>query len=167
MIGVYYMAWELSRSGFVAVPTIRNVKSTDLLVTNLSGTKAVTLQVKTRMCSNEFPVASFTTEPPNYEDGSRWLEEQVSPSQTKLFAFVQIEEDGSTYDYWVMRSGDVLKEVRKVRDEYLGGRYSDRPKRLATRGKNIGKPILDQGAWAIEPPDPSRKQLRLLEKLLT
>ena len=165
MIGVYFMAWELSRRGYVAVPTVRNVKSSDLLVTNLDGTRAVTLQVKTRK-GTDFPVASFPEEPTDYDAGSQWLEAQVSVSPTRFFSFVQIDEDGSTVNYWVMPSEEVLKEVKRVRDEYLGGRYSNKPKRLATRGKNIGKPIRDQGTWPIEPPTAYRNGLGIIETAL-
>ena len=55
MIGVFYIAMELSRRGFVAIPTIRNVKSIDLLVTNDTGTRTISLQVKTNK-GNDFPI---------------------------------------------------------------------------------------------------------------
>ena len=45
--GVHYVASYLNYLGFHAVPTTRNVPGPDLLVSNLSGSKGISLQVKT------------------------------------------------------------------------------------------------------------------------
>ena len=45
--GVHYVAAYLSFLGFHAVPTTRNVQGPDLLVSNLSGSKGISVQVKT------------------------------------------------------------------------------------------------------------------------
>jgi hypothetical protein len=44
--GVHYVASYLSFHGFHAVPTTRNVRGPDLLLSNLDGSKGVSLQVK-------------------------------------------------------------------------------------------------------------------------
>ncbi len=165
MIGVYFIGMELSKNGLVAVPTVRNVKATDMLVTDLDGRKAITLQVKTRK-GEDFPVASFSEEPSTYEEGNEWFEDEVSPSPTKLYAFVQVDEQGNVSDYWIVPSEEVLKAVRKVRDDYHGGPYKDKPTTLVTRGKRAGKPVQDLGAWAVEPDAKYRRRLDLIQKLL-
>ena len=45
--GVHYVASYLSFIGFHAVPTTRNVQGPDLLVSNLDGSKCLSIQVKT------------------------------------------------------------------------------------------------------------------------
>ena len=45
MAGVYYVESELSRRGYIALPTNRNVAGFDMIVSR--GTKHVGLQVKT------------------------------------------------------------------------------------------------------------------------
>lgn len=47
--GVHFVAAYLSFLGFHAVPTTRNVRGPDLLVSSLDGFKSLTLQVKTTM----------------------------------------------------------------------------------------------------------------------
>jgi hypothetical protein len=44
--GVHYVAAYLSYNGFHAVPTTRNVKGPDLLVSNLDGSETLSVQVK-------------------------------------------------------------------------------------------------------------------------
>jgi hypothetical protein len=45
--GVHYVAAFLSYRGFHAVPTTRNVRGPDLLVSNLDGSESLSVQVKT------------------------------------------------------------------------------------------------------------------------
>jgi len=45
--GVFYVAAELSMRGMVAMPSIRNTKGADILVSNPEGTKFALIQVKT------------------------------------------------------------------------------------------------------------------------
>jgi len=45
--GVHYVAAYLSFLGFHAVPTTRNVQGPDLLVSTITGSKAISVQVKT------------------------------------------------------------------------------------------------------------------------
>ncbi len=45
--GVYYVASELSRRGLIALPTIRNTKGYDIIVTNPEGTLYANIDVKT------------------------------------------------------------------------------------------------------------------------
>lgn len=47
MAGVYYVAYELSRMGFVALTTNRNLEGFDLVATNQAGSRQIIIQVKT------------------------------------------------------------------------------------------------------------------------
>jgi hypothetical protein len=44
--GVHYVASELSRSGLVASPTVRNIAAYDIVALNVLGTKHANIQVK-------------------------------------------------------------------------------------------------------------------------
>lgn len=45
--GVYYVAFELSRLGYIALPTNRNVRGFDIIVSDQTGLKHASIQVKT------------------------------------------------------------------------------------------------------------------------
>src|SRR5215208_4312133 len=47
MLGVYMVAAELSRLGFIVSPTSRSARGADLLVTNQTCTRTISVQVKT------------------------------------------------------------------------------------------------------------------------
>ena len=46
--GVYFVAGELSRLGYIPLPTNRNTKGPDIIVSNQDFSKTVNIQVKTR-----------------------------------------------------------------------------------------------------------------------
>lgn len=45
--GVHYAAYKLTKRGLLALPTVRNTPGTDLVVTNLDGSRHANIQVKT------------------------------------------------------------------------------------------------------------------------
>ncbi|NLW92977.1 MAG: aspartate ammonia-lyase [Syntrophomonadaceae bacterium] len=46
--GEYFVAAELARRGHIALITLRNTESVDILASNAEGTRSVSIQVKTR-----------------------------------------------------------------------------------------------------------------------
>ena len=64
MAGVYFVASELSRRGFIALPTVRNTVGIDLVVASTDGSFQANLQVKTsfQRVSSPWPVGN------NYAD---------------------------------------------------------------------------------------------------
>ena len=52
--GEYYVAAELTRRGYIACLTSKNTKTIDLLASNKSGSKSVSIQVKTRKKAKDF-----------------------------------------------------------------------------------------------------------------
>src|SRR5437588_11301507 len=50
--GVYYVCAELCRLGYLALLTPKNNPLFDVVATNIDGTKAVSIQVKTRSINN-------------------------------------------------------------------------------------------------------------------
>lgn len=66
MRGVYLVAAELARQGFIAAPTSRSAKGCDLLVTSQDGTKAFSVQVKTNATSFEWFMGVSKAEASSY-----------------------------------------------------------------------------------------------------
>ena len=56
MRGVFLVAAELARHGFVVSPTSRSAKGVDLLATNLEGTRTFAVEVKTSSSGVFWPV---------------------------------------------------------------------------------------------------------------
>lgn len=52
--GVYYVGFELSRRGLIALPTIRNTAGYDIIVASRSGKKHTNIQVKASQKSAKF-----------------------------------------------------------------------------------------------------------------
>lgn len=54
MIGVYYVAAELSRRGYVALPTIKNIQGPDIIALDQEGEHLTLIQVKNQLTKNKF-----------------------------------------------------------------------------------------------------------------
>jgi len=52
--GEYYVAAELTRRGYIACLTSKNTKTIDILASNKTGLKSVSIQVKTRKKAKDF-----------------------------------------------------------------------------------------------------------------
>jgi hypothetical protein len=76
--GVYHVVSDLSRRGMIALPTIRNTKGYDIIVTNPTGTKRANIDVKTSQKRVGFwPMPSSRVichGPHDYYVLLRWLE---------------------------------------------------------------------------------------------
>ncbi len=97
MMGVYLVAAELSRHGFVASPTSRSARGADILVTDQQCTRAFSVQVKT-----------------NASTFSYWLvnahaKEMASPSH--LYVLVNVRKGGKEIEYFVVPSKVAAEKV--------------------------------------------------------
>ncbi len=100
MRGVYLVAAELSRRGFIASPTSGGAAGADILVTNHDCSATFSVQVKT-----------------NAKNGSFWLIGEKSlhiRSKTHIYVLVNIKPltDGDSYDYFVVPSSVVCRVAR-------------------------------------------------------
>src|SRR5271154_6387703 len=96
MIGVYLVAAELSRLGFVVSPTSRSAAGADLLVTDQECRKAWSVQVKT-----------------NGKPASYWLVGEHAKrlkSESHVYVFVNIKGKERP-EYRVVGSGQVADKV--------------------------------------------------------
>lgn len=83
MTGVYLVAAELSKRGFIASPTSRSAQGADLLVTDTDCKKSFAVQVKTNAKTFNF-----------------WLvnsKAKTFQSKTLIYAFVNIRKDRTEY----------------------------------------------------------------------
>lgn len=97
MRGVYLVAAELSRRGFVASPTSRSARGADILVTDEHCRHTWSVQVKT-----------------NARTFGHWLlnpeaRKMVSPSH--LYVFVNLKKDGADIEYFVVPSKRVARTM--------------------------------------------------------
>jgi hypothetical protein len=105
--GVNFVAAELSRRGYIALPTIRNTRGIDLLVSSPTSSKALKIQVKTKA------------------DGRVPLEWFVSTNADKDFSddffyvFVNLIDQDSSPDYYVLPSKTVAEYVKRTHTAWL------------------------------------------------
>ena len=97
MRGVYLVAAELSRQSFIASPTSRSAHGADILVTDYACRQAFSVQVKTKTTK-----ASYWLLTKDYK-------ELVSDSH--IYVFVSIREDGVLSEYFVIPSRVVAKKA--------------------------------------------------------
>ena len=95
MTGVYIVAAELSRRGFIACPTSRSARGADILVSDQNCKHALSVQVKT-----------------NAKSASFWLlnlhaKEMVSP--THFYVLVNLLTDG--YEFYIVPSRVIARRM--------------------------------------------------------
>lgn len=100
MRGVYLVAAELTKLGFIASPTSRSAHGADILVTSQSCAKAFSVQVKTNAKTHNFW---------NVGEKAKKL-----TASTHLYVFVNIRtlKSGEVVEYYVVPSTVVAKKMR-------------------------------------------------------
>lgn len=101
--GVHYVAAQLSYQGFHAVPTTRNVKGPDILVSTEEGSKLVALQVKTTGWAMRTRGRGDDKVPHHYEWDIGWGSAREKSSRL-FFALVDLREFESLPDVFVVPS---------------------------------------------------------------
>lgn len=96
MTGVYLVAAELSRRGFIASPTSRNAYGADLLVTDSLCQRSYAVQVKTNARSFGFWLLNKTT--------------QAIKSRSMIYALVNLRKDRT--EYFLVPSRILAKNVK-------------------------------------------------------
>jgi len=93
--GVYFVAGELSRKGYIALTTTRNVKGPDLIVFNTDLTKTIYLQVKTNRYKYDF-----------------WIVGKPDVKDNLFYVFVNLLGDQKRPEYYVVPSKDVYQQYQ-------------------------------------------------------
>jgi hypothetical protein len=97
MRGVYLVAAELSKQGFIASPTSRSARGADILATDAECRRAFSIQVKTAA-----PVSSY------------WLLSEHAKevrSDTHIYVFVSIKQDATPPDFYIVPSAVVADKM--------------------------------------------------------
>lgn len=106
--GVHFVAARLSWLGLHAVPTTRNVQGPDLLVSNLSGSKAVSLQVKTTEWALRTRGRGSQKRPHHYEWEIGWSSARLNHADL-FFALVDLKEFEELPDVFFVPSAHLFK----------------------------------------------------------
>jgi len=112
MAGVYYVAYELSRRGYIALPTNRNVAGFDIVVSNQKGLRHTTLQVKTLQSK-----------------GSYWLINRPVPDYMKtssraFYIFTRFDKKQERSECFIASA----KEVAEQLERWVGNWYKTHSK---------------------------------------
>lgn len=99
MRGVYLVAAELSKRGFIVSPTSRGAQGADLLVTDQKCRRAFTVQVKTDTRGTTWLVG-------------RKARDVVSGSHIYVLVRIRNLKDGETIEYYVCRSTKLSALIR-------------------------------------------------------
>lgn len=95
--GEYYVAAELSRRGYLAAITLRNSDGVDILVSNDSGEKTFSIQVKTT------------------QNKRKWIlgkKVENDKTENKFYVFVNIPNElNSLPEYYIVRAKDLAESI--------------------------------------------------------
>jgi len=124
--GAYFVAGELSRQGYIALTTTRNTKGVDLIVSNVSFSKTVYLQVKTNSGKYDF-----------------WIVGKPKSGENLFYVFVNLRTDQERPEYYVVPSREVCKKFQDMQNskdyESLSAQEKERIVSLIKDGKTAWK----------------------------
>jgi hypothetical protein len=105
--GVHFVASYLSFLGFHAVPTTRNVRGPDLLVSSIDGFKSLTLQVKTSMWASRDRGRGELKKTHHLEWDIGWSSARLN-SPNLWFALVDLREFQELPDTYIIPSNVIF-----------------------------------------------------------
>ncbi|MBN1933128.1 MAG: hypothetical protein JW934_00610 [Anaerolineae bacterium] len=103
----FFVAGELCRRGYSAVVTLGNTPNTDILCSNIEGTRFVHIQVKTFVPGNRTCSVGIKAEK-NFGDNFFWV-------------LAGIPEPGSesSFEYYIIPSSEISENIRKEHRAWL------------------------------------------------
>jgi hypothetical protein len=106
--GVYHVAAELSKMGYIALVTARNTQGIDIVAMNPENNKAVGIQVKTRQGEGDvyFPVITGKIDEVDFKKKIK-----------NLFVFVKIGRESTSY--FVVPAKDVIRLCKEDFENYM------------------------------------------------
>jgi hypothetical protein len=96
--GVHHVVSELSRRGFIALPTVRNCPGFDVIVSDLAGKSPKVLQIKT----SKGKVAGWPCAAKDEYKGNNWY-----------FVFLRWLGKEKRYDIFMEKGSRVVKRIRQ------------------------------------------------------
>lgn len=106
--GVHFVASRLSFLGFHAVPTTRNVRGPDLLVSSIDGSKGLSIQVKTTIWAMRTRGRGNSKKPHHYEWDIGWPSARENHLNL-FFALVDLKEFQDMPDVFIVPSAIIFK----------------------------------------------------------
>lgn len=121
--GEYYVAAELTMRGYIASITLRNSRGVDIIASNSSASRSVSIQVKT--INNSKP---------------KWLLTNTSEgffSENHFYVLVALHPLGERPDFYIVPSTVVARHVKSTHDSWLAGKKSDGTSRKDSAIRNF------------------------------
>jgi hypothetical protein len=106
--GVHFVAARLSFLGFHAVPTTRNVRGPDLLVSAIDGSKGISVQVKTTMWAMRTRGRGRNKKPHHYEWDIGWGSAREK-HRNLFFALVDLKNFEEMPDVFIVPSNVIFR----------------------------------------------------------
>ena len=103
----FFVAGELCRRGLVAVVTMGNTPNTDILCSNVEGTKFIHIQVKTYVPGNRTVSVGRKAEK-NYGENFIWI-----------LAGIPEPESDKDFEYYIVPSSLISENVKKEFDVWM------------------------------------------------
>lgn len=128
MRGVYLVASELARLGFIVSPTSRSAVGADLLVTNQSCKKAFSVQVKTNSTTFNFWLTGHKV--------------KETSSESHIYVLVNIKNtkrDGEQIEYYIVPSKVLTR--RATHGEKWPSIFRDKIVEYKSKWSVFGSPI--------------------------
>ena len=121
LAGEYFVAAEIAKMGHIALITLRNTESVDILASNADGTRSVSIQVKTRSGNaHGWPLNEKV--------------EKISSSDL-FYVFVTLRGEKERPEYFIVPSEVVKTAVTKSHADWIvtpgrnGQQHNDNPLR--------------------------------------
>jgi hypothetical protein len=116
--GQYFVAAELSRRGIIATTTIRNARGIDILASNASATRSVSIQVKTNQFSQK-----------------KWMLDKSAEAfvaDNLFYVFVNLNGLDASPSFHVVNSKVVASFIKGSHRKWLSGTKKDGSPRKGT-----------------------------------
>jgi hypothetical protein len=134
----FFVAGELCRRGYAAVVTMGNTPNTDVLCSNIAGTKFVHIQVKTFLPSNKTCSVGLKAER-DFGQNFFWVLGGIpTPNSEK------------TFEYYIIPAADMASNVSKIHQKWLAtpGKRGQQHQDSKVRAVNVSANS-DEFLWSV------------------
>ena len=136
----FFVAGELCRRGYYAVVTLGNAANTDILCSNVAGTKFVHIQVKTYVPGNKTCSVGQKAEK-EYQDNFFWV-----------LGGIREPEDKGPNEFYVIPAVVMSRETKAMHQRWLETPGKDgQPHKDTTVRTTFIPPAKNQYSWDISP----------------
>lgn len=133
----FFVAGELCRRGHAAVVTMGNTPNTDILCSNVEGTKFVHIQVKTFIPGSRTCTVGVKAEK-NFGENFFWV-----------LGGIPTQPDDTHFEYYVIPSSIMAENVTRQHQEWLNSLGAKGQKRVDNTVRTVHLPPFDKG-WNIK-----------------